>query len=146
MPDLNHDWIAAHVPHAGNMCLLDHVVEWDAQRIVCVALGHQSPEHPLRAHGRLGAAAGVEYAAQAMAVHGALLADPQTHPVQGYLTSVRGLRVHVDRLDDLAGALQIRASRISGDERLVVYQFQLHHQDRCLLDGRASVVLNAEAL
>ena len=30
------------------------------------------PDHPLRAHGRLGVACGVELAAQAMAVHGAL--------------------------------------------------------------------------
>lgn len=128
------------------MCLLDRVVAWSAQTIVCEAFSHTAVDHPLRAHGRLGAAAGVEYAAQAMAVHGALLVPSTGEPPQGYLTSVRGLTVHVDRLDDLAGALRISAERLSGDERVIVYQFHLNHQDRCLLEGRASVVLNAQAL
>jgi predicted hotdog family 3-hydroxylacyl-ACP dehydratase len=128
------------------MCLLDGVVAWSEQSIVCEATSHTVSDHPLRAHDRLGAAAGVEYAAQAMAVHGALLARTGGAPTQGYLTSVRGLTVHVDRLDDLAGTLRISAERLSGDERLIVYQFHLSHQDRCLLEGRASVVLNAQAL
>jgi predicted hotdog family 3-hydroxylacyl-ACP dehydratase len=32
-PPLDHAWIAAHIPHSGSMCLLDQVVEWDAERI-----------------------------------------------------------------------------------------------------------------
>lgn len=128
------------------MCLLERVLEWTDQRIVCEANSHRAPDHPLRAAGRLGAAVGVEYAAQAMAVHGALLAPAQSKPGQGYLTSVRGLTLHVDRLDDLIWPLHISAERISGDERLILYQFHVHHQGRCLLDGRASVVLDAKAL
>jgi predicted hotdog family 3-hydroxylacyl-ACP dehydratase len=142
----DHDWIAAHIPHSGRMCLLDEVVAWNAQSIVCKAVGHTAADHPLRAHGRLGAAAGVEYAAQAMAVHGALLAPVDRAPAPGYLTSVRELAVHVDRLDDCAGPLRISAERLNGDERVIVYQFRISHQDRCLLEGRASVVLNAGSL
>ena len=36
-------------------------VEWDAQRIRCRSGTHRAPDHPLRAHGRLGAACGIEY-------------------------------------------------------------------------------------
>jgi predicted hotdog family 3-hydroxylacyl-ACP dehydratase len=140
---LNHDWIAAHIPHQGRMCLLENVLEWDAQRIVCGAVGHTDTANPLRHAGRLGAATGVEYAAQAMAVHGALLAPVGTAPTPGYLTSVRGLSLHVARLDDLAGPLRVSAERLSGDERLILYQFQIHHSGRCLIEGRASVVLDA---
>ena len=67
-------------------------------------------------------------------------------PTQGYLTSVRGLNLHVVRLDDLVGPLRVTAERLSGDARIILYQFQMHHGDRCLLDGRASVVLDAQAL
>ena len=56
------------------MCLLDAVLDWDDARITCRATSHADPANPLRADGRLGAANGIEYAAQAMAVHGALLA------------------------------------------------------------------------
>lgn len=144
LPD--HDWIAAHIPHQGSMCLLHRVTEWDGQHIVCEALGHTDPDHPLRAAGRLGAAAGVEYAAQAMAVHGALLAPRDVPPTRGYLTSVRGLNLHTGRLDDVPGALRIEAERLSGDAQLILYRFAITAGERCLLDGRASVVLDATTL
>ena len=146
MTVLNHAWIAAHIPHQGSMCLLENVLEWNEQRIVCDALSHTDPLNPLRAADRLGAATGVEYAAQAMAVHGALLAKSDAAPTQGYLTSVRGFSLHVDRLDDLAGPLRVTAERLSGDARLILYQFHIHHGERCLIEGRASVVLDAQSL
>jgi predicted hotdog family 3-hydroxylacyl-ACP dehydratase len=143
---LDHAWIAAHIPHQGTMCLLERVLMWDERQIVCEALSHAADDNPLRADGRLGAATGVEYAAQAMAIHGALLAPSGHEPTQGYLTSVRGLSLHTSRLGDLAGALRVSAERLSGDDRLILYQFQLHHGERCLLEGRASVVLDARTL
>lgn len=128
------------------MCLLDAVLDWDDTRITCRATSHADPDNPLRADGRLGAANGIEYAAQAMAVHGALLAGDDGAPRQGYLTSVRGVTLHVARLDDLAGALQIAAERLSGDTNHILYQFSVNHAGRCLLEGRAAVVLDATAL
>ncbi|WP_137920673.1 hotdog family protein [Hydrogenophaga sp. 2FB] len=139
-------WIAARIPHQGDMCLLDAVDDWSADHIVCRATSHADPKNPLRAAGRLGAANGIEYAAQAMAVHGALVADANTAPRQGYLTSVRSVTLHADRLDDLDGPLGVRAERLSGDANNVLYRFTVHHGDRCLLEGRASVVLDAQAL
>ena len=145
-PELDHGWIAAHIPHQGSMCLLDRVLEWSEQRIVCEAVGHADPANPLRDAGRLGAATGVEYAAQAMAVHGALLAQSDAAPTQGYLTSVRSLSLHVERLDDVPGPLRVTAERLSGDARLILYQFSLHCGERCLIEGRASVVLDEQTL
>src|ERR1700752_1268025 len=72
---LDHEWIEQHIPHKGRMCLLDEVLSWDAMRIRCRSSSHRATDNPLRAHGRLGAACGIEYAAQAMAVHGALIAS-----------------------------------------------------------------------
>jgi predicted hotdog family 3-hydroxylacyl-ACP dehydratase len=143
---LDRDWIAAHIPHQGAMCLLDAVLDWSDAAIVCRATRHADPAHPLRAEGRLGAAAGIEYAAQAMAVHGALIAGDNAPPRQGYLTSVRSVALHVARLDDLPGTLEVRAERLSGDGNHILYQFRLDHAGRCLLEGRAAVVLDAAAL
>ena len=143
---LDRAWIAAHIPHQGSMCLLDAVLEWSDTAIACRALSHTDPANPLRAGGRLGAATGIEYAAQAMAVHGALLAGTDAPPRQGYLTSVRNVTLHVARLDDIAGALDVSAERLSGDGNHILYQFSLAHAGRCLLEGRAAVVLDATAL
>ena len=128
------------------MCLLDAVGDWSAEAIACTATSHTDPANPLRADGRLGSANGIEYAAQAMAIHGALLAGNDGQPRQGYLTSVRGVTLHAARLDDLPGELIVRAERLSGDANNILYQLSVSHADRCLLAGRAAVVLDASAL
>lgn len=138
--------IAARIPHQGDMCLLDTVVDWSETHISCRASSHRDPANPLRANHRLGAANGIEYAAQAMAMHGALLAQASDLPRQGYLTSVRGVRLHVARLDDLPDVLAVNAERLSGDSNHILYQFSLSHAGRCLLEGRAAVILDAAAI
>jgi predicted hotdog family 3-hydroxylacyl-ACP dehydratase len=143
---LNRDWIAAHIPHQGAMCLLDTVVAWSPERIRCVSASHRSADNPLRADGRLGAVCGIEYAAQAMAIHGALIAGDDASPRQGFLASVRGVELNVERLDDIAGELDIDAERLSGDSDNILYRFAVRGEGRCLLAGRAMVILNAEAL
>jgi len=128
------------------MCLLDSVNDWSENSIACRATSHTDPTNPLRAEGRLGAANGIEYAAQAMAIHGALLVNADDQPRQGYLTSVRSVSLHVARLDDLPGELSVQAERLSGDANHILYQFSLGHEGRCLLEGRAAVVLDASTL
>jgi predicted hotdog family 3-hydroxylacyl-ACP dehydratase len=144
---LDRDWIASRIPHQGTMCLLDGVKSWDAEGIQCVASSHRAPENPLRAHGRLGAACGIEYAAQAMAVHGALLAPADTGaPRAGFLVSVRGVQVNVARLDDIAEDLLVQARLIMNSENNMLYQFNVSAAGRLLLEGRAAIVTDADAL
>jgi predicted hotdog family 3-hydroxylacyl-ACP dehydratase len=144
---LDHAWIARHIPHQGSMCLLDCVEAWDRQRIRCRASSHRAAGNPLRAYGRLGAVCGIEYAAQAMAAHGALLAPPDSSGARvGYLVSVRGTRLQVPRLDDIAADLVVEATCITRSENNILYQFGVSAAGRALLDGRAAIVLNAGAL
>ncbi len=143
---LDHAWLRAHLPHQGSMCLLDAVTEWDDQRIRCTASSHRHADNPLRAHDRLGAACGIEYAAQAMAAHGALVAAANSAPRAGYLASVRGVELHVARLDDMTADLDIEAERLSGDDNTILYGFRVSAAGRDLLSGRAAVVLDADKL
>lgn len=146
-PILDHTWIADHIPHQGTMCLLDRVEAWDDQHIQCRARSHRTTDNPLRSHGRLGAACGIEYAAQAMAVHGALLAPAgSTSARVGYLVSVRSTQLYVPRLDDIAADLWVEATCITRGENNILYQFSISAAGKILLDGRAAVVVNAEAL
>lgn len=157
------DWIAARIPHAGRMCLLDGVLRAAPSGIVCTASGHRAAGHPLRQHGRLGAACGVEYAAQVMALHGALkMAAGQkgramnaTENVAngdraaasarvGYLLSLRQLVLHVARLDEVAGPLAVSAEHLADNGGHSVYAFALHAASgQPLLEGRAIVLLDA---
>jgi predicted hotdog family 3-hydroxylacyl-ACP dehydratase len=137
------------------MCLLEEVLSWDASRIRCRSTSHRAGDNPLRAHGRLGAACGIEYAAQAMAVHGALVAAsaPLASTLAtslrgsignavGYLASVRNVALFVERLDDLEADLIASAERITGDGRTVLYEFAVASAERPLLRGRASIVFD----
>ena len=140
---LDRAGIARHIPHSGNMCLLERLEAWDTDTIHCTTTTHADKGNPLRTSGGLLAPCAIEYAAQAMALHGGLIAVQGEPPSAGFLASVRNARFAVARLDDIAGALQVHAHRLSGDARQVLYAF--HVTDvlgRMLADGRAVVVLN----
>ncbi len=141
----DHAWIAAHIPHQGTMCLLDRVEQWDSGSIVCRASSHRAADNPLRAADRLGIAAGIEYAAQAMAVHGALLGGDESAPEVGYLTSVRDVSWLRRCLDDIGEDLVVSAERISGNDVTVLYSFSIAGGGSVLLSGRASVMLKVVA-
>jgi predicted hotdog family 3-hydroxylacyl-ACP dehydratase len=153
-PPLSHAWIAAHIPHSGAMCLLDEVTAWDAEHVQCTATSHRNPHNPLRSGGlggsqgdtqeRLAAICGVEYAAQAMAVHGALLSASGDRPRVGFLTSVRDVEPRVERLDTIEGPLLVEAERFSGNDNNILYRFAVKSGDRLLLTGRATVMLDAD--
>jgi len=140
---IDRAWIAARIPHQGSMCLLDGVESWDEQHIVCRSSSHRLADNPLRADGSLGITNAIEYAAQAMAVHGALLASTDEAPKAGYLTSVREVRWHRPRFDDVADDLSIRVERLSGNEINILYSFEIVAGEAALISGRASVMLDA---
>ena len=139
-------WIAAHIPHAGSMCLLDGVVSFDPDNVLCQASSHRLADNPLREDGMLLSAHAIEYAAQAMAVHAALLAgDAAERPAAGFLASVRDVQWQVPRLDDLPAPLCVAASRLFSEGNNVLYEFSLSSQGQTLVSGRAAVVMNAAA-
>jgi len=145
---MNRSWIEARISHQGRMCLLDEVFEWDAHHIRCRTQTHRAPNNPLRSHERLGVACGIEYAAQAMALHGSLAsgapgASAGSPSRVGLLASVRDVRLHVLRLDDIESDLICEAAHLAGDSLTALYEFALRDRDRVLLSGRASVVLDA---
>jgi predicted hotdog family 3-hydroxylacyl-ACP dehydratase len=138
---LNREWIEARIPHRGRMCLLDEVIEWNAQRVLCRTGTHRTLDNPLRSHERLGTACGVEYAAQAMALHGALTGGAVSQV--GLLASVREVRLFALRLDDIESDLLCEVTHLAGDSLTALYEFELRDQEKALLSGRATVVLDA---
>ncbi len=141
---LDHDGIAARIPHHGRMCLLQALQAWSPEYVLCTAVSHLSPTNPLRAGGVLWAACAIEYASQAMALHGVLSAAEGAAPRAGFLASVRAVQLRVPRLDNVPGPLQVAAFRLAGDARQASYRFELHSAAGALLvTGRASVILDA---
>jgi predicted hotdog family 3-hydroxylacyl-ACP dehydratase len=140
---LDRAGIARRIPHSGSMCLLDRLAAWDAESIHCTTATHAQPDNPLRTVSGLLSPSLIEYAAQAMELHGGLLAAEGSEPSAGFLASARNVRLSVARIDDIAGELQVHAQRLTGDQSQVLYQFAVKDAaGRLLAEGRAVVVLN----
>ena len=124
------------------MCLLDSMLSASETDIVCSAVSHCNTDNPLRSHGRLGAAVAVEYAAQAMALHGSILnADLDVPAKGGRLINVRQLSLYCAQFDDLAAPLIVRATRLMGDVVNVIYSFDVSAEGRMIASGRAGVMM-----
>jgi predicted hotdog family 3-hydroxylacyl-ACP dehydratase len=131
------------VPHAGAMCLIDAVTQWDASHIECVCAG-PTTAHPLARDGRLPAIAAAEYAAQATAVHGALLNDQQ--PRAGMLAKLAGVDVGVPCFPVGATVITVRADLVGRIDAGCLYAFQVSADSQPIARGRLMVAFaNASA-
>jgi len=132
---------AALVPHAGAMCLLDEVASWDDGGIRCRSASHRLAAHPLRRDGSLSSIHLLEYAAQAVAVHGALVSG--TSAARGpakLLAAARDFELHVTNLDGLSADLLVDAERMITLGEAVLYSFQVSTAGDVLAAGRLSVM------
>lgn len=138
------DW-ADLIPHAGTMCLLDEVVDWDTVHLHARSASHRRADNPLRTDGTLHAVNLCEYAAQAMAVHGALRAREAGGTVRpGFLVALRDVQLQVERIDDLPGRLQVHVECLLAMADSLQYAFRMEHRGSVLATGRAAVMLRSD--
>lgn len=135
------------IPHSGDMCLLACVTHWDADQIVCSATSHCSLDNPLRSDNTLPVHTGIEYAGQAIAAHGSLLAhslsSPAAHaPRHGMIAILNGVHWHRARLDDITTPLTVHATRLTALPQGMEYRFCVHTpQHGSLIEGTLIVAL-----
>lgn len=142
MPIISKDALCRLIPHHGTMCLLDAVEQWDDTSILCTTSSHRDVTNPLRRDNQLETICGLEYAAQAMAVHVGLLRQKQERRLTvGYLGAVKNLMLLAARLDDVKKDLTVQATRLVGESDCFIYTFRVSAERQELLDGRASIFL-----
>ena len=135
------DW-APWIPHAGTMCLLDAVQVWDERTIHAVSASHARMDNPLRGVHGLHVVHLAEYGAQAMAVHGALLAHARGTDVArpGRLVSLRDMQLFEEYVNRLDGTLDVHAECLYANDGGAQYAFRVEHRGRLLASGRAAVI------
>lgn len=138
--------VADLVPHGGAMCLLERVLSWDEDAVHLATRSHLDPGHPLRRDGHLDPVHLCEYGAQAMAVHGGLLAHRDGgRATPGVLVSLRDVWLEAGSVDACKGELDVSARRVFGDASGWQYEFAVRHGGRLLASGRAIVALRSGA-
>ena len=126
------------------MCLVDEVIEWDPGSIRCGASSHRHIDNPLRVGDRLPTICMLEYAAQAFALHGLLVADesgdkaPDSSRV--FLALVNSLEFHTDYLDDCRGDLTIDGQIVFRQASSAVYRFAVTEEARLLGSGQIGLM------
>jgi predicted hotdog family 3-hydroxylacyl-ACP dehydratase len=129
------------VPHAGAMCLLERVTDWNDTLILCAAAAPDA-SHPLARDGALPAVAACEYAAQATAVHGALL-DGVDAPRAGMLAKLMGIELHRACFPGTAAGITVRAELLSRMDRGCLYAFAVAADGEPVAAGRLIVAFAA---
>jgi predicted hotdog family 3-hydroxylacyl-ACP dehydratase len=132
------------------MCLLDRMVGWDAGRIECVAAGHRDPVPSAAQPSGLMAAAAIEYAAQAAALHGGLLARAAGAARRRATWRARARSGSAPGGSTTCPPRERRAEASSpsarpGDAGRLLYAFVVAHDGREIAAGRLAVVLDAVA-
>lgn len=138
---IEHDELCSLIPHSFDMCLLDRVDSWDQDKIVCYSNSHLLQTNPLRREERLSSVHLLEYAAQAMAVHGGLHDREQgLQMTEGYLAALRDVNINIIELDTLQAELKTEANKILSQGGNMIYSFTVSSADATLVSGRATVV------
>src|SRR3954464_12752337 len=126
------------------MCLLDKVLGWNDEMIECISETHRDPTNPLRRDARLSAVHGFEYGAQAAAIHGGLRAQAAgVVAAPGYFAELRNGELKIDRLDQIASALLVRARRLYGETANTVYECEVSADGKILVSGRVVIMMRS---
>ena len=128
------------LPHAAPMVLLDEVISWQGDTVVCsVAITEQSLF--LRA-GRIRAAVLIEYMAQTIGVLAGLVSRAAGEgPRVGYLIGVREAVLEIDEVA-IGDCLTVKAQRVFGDDQLGSFDVETHRNGEVV--ARASLTVYRE--
>lgn len=149
---LNSQEIEQHLPHAGKMSLLDKVCHADSSWLSATATSHLNGDNPLRFNGKLASINGIEYAAQAMAIHGFLLSEEKQagslsnekkeDSIQaGYIATVRNIEIYTPFFPQSESVIMIEVNQLMSDKNGFTYQFHISCEKKALISGKITIFL-----
>lgn len=128
------DEIATLIPHGRGMSMISEVVAWDANTIHCRSDRLSEPENPLSENGELTAIVLIEYAAQAAAVHGALLNSALGENRPAYIGAVKNIELFVQQANNRE-SIDIHADCLMNNGAGAIYEVAIQQQ-QMLLRGK----------
>lgn len=138
--------IEALIPHADGMCLLEKVVSYSGDEIICQTQSLLDENNPLKTDGQLSKMHLIEYGAQAIAIHGGLMeqqdasnSEADTKPKIGYIAMVKSVKW--GDFNPQTSFLEIKATQIMADEMTKLYEFDVSDTEQhSVCSGRVMVV------
>jgi 3-oxoacyl-[acyl-carrier-protein] synthase-1 len=125
------------VPHRPPMLLLDRVLSYDGERVVCELV--LTPDSPFCDGAEVPAIVGVEYMAQAIATGAGLSARDKGQPPRvGFLLGCRSLTLAVDSFS-VGDRLTVEARRTWGENDIGSFACKVRRGDDVLAEGALTV-------
>lgn len=119
--------IESLIPHSGLMCLNDKVLQWDNESLLCTSRTHLQENNPLIKSHKLSAVHAIEYCAQAMAIHGGLLARQKKVAMpSGFIAAVKNIELACEYLDDIKHDLMIFVKQLIRQNGNLIYEFRMY--------------------
>lgn len=142
----NKQEVASCLPHKGPMVLLENVLHCTEEGLECETRTHLQVEHPLSIEGQLSIFVGVEYAAQAMALHKSLNAVGDGKVRSGFVAVTSNVTPYLDFLNQASGALNVVVNMLDSSGGGSLYEFRITHSQEKLpvLEGKLLVMLSEE--
>lgn len=130
------------LPHSGNMCLIQNIIDWSESTICCSTTSHLDADNILAIDSRLPAWSGIEYITQALALHGALLKGVEEDPVikQAFVATIQIVEIFTDDISQYSGFLTIKATIIFNQENSAVFDCSLEYDGEKLLTCECGVI------
>ncbi len=129
------------IPHSQGMSLLDTILAVANKKISCQTGSHLLAVNPLKVNGQLSKCHLIEYAAQAIAVHGGLLnkAQGNNEPQAGHIAMVKS--VTWGKFNPNTANLTIMATKIMADDVSKLYEYQVSDAEQQIVcSGKVLVV------
>lgn len=139
--------IAPLLPHAAPMILIESPIESAENYLMCRTDSHLLANHPLRIEGILNIFSGIEYAAQAMALHARLSGAPGQEgeqPPRGFVATASKVKAFAARLDQYPHPLLVRVDRIASSRDSSLYSFIIKADEILLLEGQLMAVIEQQ--
>lgn len=132
------------IPHAGDMRLWEKVLSFNETDLTCSTQTHLYENNPLKVKGVLSSVNLIEYGAQAIAIHGGLLAHSQTESDtsadMGYIASIKKVTFFEEHLPART-EINVFAEQIMADDSAKLYQFKITDiANNCLCAGQVLVM------
>ena len=137
---LNAADISAALPHGSGMSLLERVVSWCENTIVCEAVSHDRESNPLHLRGALPVITLVEYAAQAAAVHSSLVLSGMGRVRPAYIGALKKVSLFSEVIPRHTPVLKVHASVEMVSDAGAIYSFEVV-ADSVLISGRMVLVI-----
>lgn len=131
------------LPHGPGMCLIDRVLQYNSDRILCEIDSHLSSNHPLRYDGKLSSIILIEYAAQASAIHAILNQQTIEQNQTGYIGLIKNIKLHARYLHDIHETLTLQSRCLLCNVGGAIYEFKVTHSQPAA-EGQINILLPAQ--